>query len=74
MSILKNLENASRGRDKKHYPISPKLLDRDHLTIWRKNLLASGDNEAIQRYRKAMYSQPVIEALDLNELDGNHGS
>lgn len=74
MSMLRSLEVLSYGNDRSHYPVSPKLLDPTKLETWRRNIVQTGTKDDLQRYEKAMYSAPVRAALDLDALDGNHGS
>ena len=73
-SMLHHLEVLAQGKEGPGYPISPKLLDTTRLMAWRRNLVIYGSNEHRLRLTHAVSNNRVRKTLDLDVLEGNHGS
>ncbi len=72
--MMHHLEVLASGKEGPGYQISPKLLNSTVFLEWRRNLVHSGTNEHRQRMSLLVGDKRVREALDLNVLEGNHGS
>jgi len=64
-SLLHSLEVVALGRDGKSSTISPRLLDKTTLDLWRSNIIRTGTEDDIRRYTKAIMSEAAIKKLPL---------
>ena len=65
-SMLHSLEVVVRRHNEgKSYQISPRLLDKSRLDIWRSNIIHTGTEDDKERYANAIMSEAATNKLPL---------